>query len=271
MARCSTPARTKSTGARPHGRDRTPARRDRGRARRWRGRPVMPGQRTPQDPCDRKERRRDNAMLLYNVRIALKSLKRSPILTALIIGGIMLGITVSTMFSTIKHSFAKDPVPTKSGVLYYVRMDSWDPARPYVPDDPTIPPNQIPYRDMAELLKSKIPVRHVGMFKAQQWISTGAKDARPERVLVRMCTSDFFKMFDVPFLYGSGWDKKDGEEAESVLVLSAEQNDKLFGGENSVGRTVRVGERDLKVVGVTDHWKPSIKFYDLTQQWIQPP
>ena len=50
-------------------------------------------------------------MLLYNVRIALKSLRRSPVLTALIIGGIMLGITVSTLFLTIKHSFAKDPIP----------------------------------------------------------------------------------------------------------------------------------------------------------------
>src|SRR6476659_3822968 len=98
-------------------------------------------------------------MLLYNVRIALKSLRRSPVLTALILGGIMLGITVSTMFSTIRHSFAKDPIPAKSGQLYYVRLDSWDPARPYVPDHPTMPPNQLTYRDMVELMKSAIPVR----------------------------------------------------------------------------------------------------------------
>ena len=195
-------------------------------------------------------------MILYNVRIALKSLRRSPVLTALIVGGIMLGITVSTMFSTIKHSFAKDPIPSKSGSLYYVRLDSWDPARPYVPDHPSMPPTQIPYRDM---------------FKAQQWVSAGAKDARPEKLLVRMCPADFFPMFDVPFLYGSGWDRKADEGPEPVVVLSSEENDKLFGGANSVGKTVHVGGRDFKVVGVTDHWRPSIKFYDLTQQWIQPP
>ena len=210
-------------------------------------------------------------MLLYNVRIALKSLRRSPILTALIVGGIMLGITVSTMFSTIRHSFAKDPIPSKSGNLYYVRLDSWDPARPYVPEDPSKLPTQIPYRDAVELMKSSIPVRQGGMFKSLQWIGAGAKNARPDKVQVRMCTADFFTMFDVPFRYGSGWDKKTDEGPEPVVVLSSEENDKLFGGDNSVGKTVHVGDRDFKVVGVTDHWAPSIKFYDLTQQWIQPP
>lgn len=210
-------------------------------------------------------------MIFYNVRIALKSLRRSPILTSLIIGGIMLGITVTTMFSTIKHSFAKDPIPSKSGQLYYVRMDSWDPARPYVPDQPTIPPNQLPYRDMVELMKSNIPVRQGGMYKASMWVSTGAKDARPERLIVRMCNADFFTMFNVPFLYGSGWSKSSDDGPEPVVVITSEQNDKLFGGENSVGRTLHIADRDFKVVGVTDNWRPSIKFYDLTQQYVQPP
>ena len=46
----------------------------------------------------------------------------------IIVGGIALGIAVATLFSTVRHSFAKDPIPPKSDVLYYVRMDSWDPA-----------------------------------------------------------------------------------------------------------------------------------------------
>ena len=42
-------------------------------------------------------------------------------------------------------------------------------------------------------------------------------------------------------------------------------NEKLFGGADSVGRTVRLEDRDFRVVGVLDDWTPSLKIYDLTQ------
>jgi putative ABC transport system permease protein len=48
-------------------------------------------------------------------------------------------------------------------------------------------------------------------------------------------------------------------------------NDRLFGGENSVGRTVRMGDRNYKVVGVLEYWRPSVKFYDMTQSPIAAP
>src|SRR5262245_19485475 len=211
------------------------------------------------------------------MRIALKSLKRSPILSAVIVGAVMLGITVSTIFSTIRHSFAKDPIPQKSSVLYYIRIDSWDPLRPYVPEHPDMPPTQLTYRDMTALMKSAIPVRQGGMFKSNLWVSVpggvpGAPEkrtnaVRPERVETRLCFADFFTMFDVPFRYGSGWDRKADADASQVVVLSEEENDKLFGGQNSVGRTVRIQDRDFKVIGVIAHWRPSIRVYDLTQNY----
>ncbi len=45
-------------------------------------------------------------------------------------------------------------------------------------------------------------------------------------------------MFDVPFLYGSGWSKSADEGPEAVAVLIKHANDKAFGGINSVGRTI---------------------------------
>ena len=64
-------------------------------------------------------------MLLYNVRLAWKSVQRYPVLSALILLGIALGVGVSTTFITAYHVLARDPVPGKSDSLYYVRMDSW--------------------------------------------------------------------------------------------------------------------------------------------------
>jgi putative ABC transport system permease protein len=164
---------------------------------------------------------------------------------------------------------AKDPVPGRSGVLYYVRLDSWDPARPH-PNRDGIPP-QLSYRDAMELMKSDVPARQTAMFKANLYVFPDAKVARPKRTLVRLCFADFFPMFDVPFKYGSGWDRKADAGPEPVVVLGEETNDLLFGGSNSVGKSVRIEDREFRVVGVLDTWRPSIKFYDITQNPIQPP
>jgi putative ABC transport system permease protein len=208
-------------------------------------------------------------MLLYNLRIALKSLRRNLTHSSLTVAGIALGIAVSALFATIRHAFARDPIPEKSDVLHYVRLDNWDPAKPH-PHKSGLPP-QITYRDMLELMKSDIPVRQTGMFRANLYVFPDPKVGRPRKSLVRMCFADFFPMFGVPFKYGSGWDGKADQAAEQVVVLGEEANDEYFGGTNSVGKTLRIEGREFKVVGVLDRWRPSLKFYDLTQNFAQAP
>jgi len=207
-------------------------------------------------------------MLAYQLRIAWKSLMRNPGHSLIVAGGIALGVAVSTLFATVRHSFAKDPIPEKSDSLYYVRMDSWGPHEGYPGD--TISP-QVTYQDMNGLMRSDIPVRQSGMFKAQLYVFPDAKIGRPQREIVRLCFADFFGMFDVPFKYGSAWDEKADKGPEPVVVLSEEMNERLFGGENSVGRSVRIENRHFRVVGVLDRWRPGIKFYDLTQAQVQAP
>ncbi|MCA1580823.1 MAG: ABC transporter permease [Acidobacteria bacterium] len=210
-------------------------------------------------------------MLLHNLRIAWKSLRRNITLSILIVSGIALGIAVSTTFAAFRHAFSKDPIPQKSDVLRYVRLDSWDPLKPYPGDDPTRPPTQITFRDMQGIMKSTIPLRQSGMFVSNMYVYPDPKVGRPFRELTRLCFSDFFPMFDVPFRYGSGWDRKADAGPDPVVVLSSEMNQKLFGGKNSVGRTVRLADRDFRVVGVLAGWRPNVRFYDLTQNQIATP
>ncbi len=46
-------------------------------------------------------------------------------------------------------------------------------------------------------------------------------------------------------------------------MLSRKLNEKVFGGENSVGRTISWNDREFRVVGVLDYYEPQPKFYDL--------
>ena len=209
-------------------------------------------------------------MLGYNIKIALKSLRRNPVLTALLIGAIALGICVSTTFIALRHLFGKDPLPDKSHTLFYVRMDNWDPQRAYVAEDPNSLPSQITYRDAMALMKSDIPVRHTPTYKTNLFVHPDPKMGRPFAENIRVTRNDFFQMFDVPFRYGGPWDEAADAKPEQVVVLDREMNQQLFGGANSVGRTVRIGERSYKVVGVIGDWRPAVKFFDMTQSVTSP-
>jgi putative ABC transport system permease protein len=81
----------------------------------------------------------------------------------------------------------------------------------------------------------------------------------------RYTTADFFPMFGVPFEYGSQWNAAADENHARVTVISDKLNDKLFGGQDSVGRTIRVNDADLRIVGVIGDWRPDPHFYDLYQ------
>ena len=73
-------------------------------------------------------------------------------------------------------------------------------------------------------------------------------------------------MFDVPFLYGRGWTAEDDRGRARVAVISRALNDRLFEGANSVGRTLRVEQAELRIIGVIDTWRPTPRFYDVTNQ-----
>ena len=201
-------------------------------------------------------------MLTYNLRLALRSLRRNPVLSVLLVGAIGLGIAVSTTFVTAHYILAKNPIPHKSDVLHYVEMDNWDPNRPWDDQDPKAVPNQVTYRDMVEAMKSDIPTYRGGSFRASVFIHPDPKVGRPFKAVARMCFADFFRMFEPPFDHGSGWDRNVDNGPEPVIVLSQKTNQKLFGGENSVGRTVRVEDREFKVVGILQEWRPIPKYYD---------
>ena len=207
-------------------------------------------------------------MLVYNLRLSFKSLKRNPVLTLLLITGVALGISVSTTFMTTHHVLGKDPLPHKSDRLFYVRMDSWDPGRPYPGEDSTQPPSQLTYRDTVEVLRSDIPLRQAAMYEQLFLVRPEEGGPPAYREPVRVTTGDFFTMFEVPFQFGSGWDRDAEARLEPVAVIDRATNDKLFGGENSVGRTIQLGDREFQIVGVIADWYLPVKFYDLTRSSI---
>jgi putative ABC transport system permease protein len=212
-------------------------------------------------------------MSRYYIRMAMKSFRRTPGLTALMVCAIALGIAVCVMTMTVYHAMSGNPIWWKSDRLFAVTMDDWDPdpTRPYDPRFPNLPPPQLTYKDAVYLFGSKVPERKTVMYELQSVVSGSAADRKPQPVLTRAATADFFTMFDVPFLYGSGWGAAVDQGASPAAVLSKEENEKLFGGINSVGRTFRWNDHEVRIVGVLDDWFPKPRFYDVNDNAFQAP
>jgi len=200
-------------------------------------------------------------MFAHNLFLAWKSLRQNPVLSLLMIGAIGLGIGVCMTTLTVYTLMSNNPIPQKSSVLYAVQLDSWDPNEAW--GEPNLPPSQLNWRDTQALLKSEIPQRQVAMFRSGFAVQEPRNKLPAFLAEARVTTADFFEMFQVPFIYGGGWDASADHDQQQLVVLSKKTNDTVFGGTNSVGKTLKLDDREFRVVGVTEDWNPTPKFYDL--------
>jgi len=208
-------------------------------------------------------------MFAYYLQLALRSFRRNPGLTALMILAIALGIAVCMITLTGYRAAAANPAGERGAILFSPSLDSWDPDRAYDEDDKTLAPSMLTYRDALALQRSPIPDRKVIMYKSGGIYARADKGMEPTYFATRMTTADFFAMFEVPFLYGGPWDARADQGPEPVVVLSKESNEKAFGGANSVGKTLRWQNREFRVVGVLDQWEPMPKYFDVSNGAFQ--
>jgi putative ABC transport system permease protein len=210
-------------------------------------------------------------MFAYDLRLALDSLRRNPGLAALMVLAIALGIAVCTVTFTIYHAMATNPIPDKSEQLYAVTLDTWSAERPHDEGKPDAPPPLLTYRDAMFLHDAQAAPRTVVMYKSGALLVPETRGVKPFNATLRVTSNEFFGMFDVPFQYGQGWDAAADQGPQPIVVLSHETNAKVFGGENSVGRMLKLGKVEYRVVGVLRPWAPSPKFFDLNNGSFEDP
>jgi putative ABC transport system permease protein len=208
-------------------------------------------------------------MFAYYLELGLRSLRRNPILTALMVIGIATGIAASMTTLTVMYLLGNDPIPWKSSKLHYVQMDNWDANNPYRDDGE--PPDQVTYPDAQALMAAGKADKQAAMFKMSLAIQPANKELKPFQALGRVTYSDFFGMFEPPFRYGSGWNHDQDKEHARVVVLGKDLNEKLFGGQDSTGKTVRINAADYTIVGVLGDWKLHTRYYDLTNGAFSDP
>jgi putative ABC transport system permease protein len=209
-------------------------------------------------------------MFGYYLRLALKSCARDVSLTTVVVVTMGLGLGVCLAMLTLYRAMASNPIWWKNDRLYAVTMDSWSPDRPENPERPGLPPPQLTYLDAIHLFQSSIATRKVIMYPVTGVI-TREHGEPPVKISTRVTSADFFPAFDVPFQYGSGWRPEADTAPAPFIVLSHSLNEALFGGSNSVGRTMLWNGREFRVMGVLRPWMPQQRFYDLTSGSFEEP
>jgi len=208
-------------------------------------------------------------MFSYYLKLGLLSIRRNPLMSTLMIAAIAVGIGASMTIITVNYVMSGNPIPHKSDQLFYVQLDSWDPNNE--DDDGFEPPDQLTYIDAMALMKANKAFRQIASNKSGLVLEPENEDERPFSVETRNTWSDFFPMFDLRFIHGDGWDDTADRNLERVVVLGKAINERVFGGENSVGRTLRLNGMDFQVVGVLDEFLPVPKFYDVTNGAFNEP
>ena len=161
-------------------------------------------------------------MFSYYFKLGVRSLRRNPALTALMVLTLAIGVAATVSTLTILHVMSSNPIPQKSERLFVPLIDN-GPLEGYNPAErhrTTATSNELyRRRQPAQKRLRRAPhgaVRHLARRsnrRARTWRSSPAQGVAPTR--------DFFAMFDVPFLYGQAWSEADDKAGADVVVLSS--------------------------------------------------
>ena len=199
-------------------------------------------------------------MFTYYIDLAVRSLKKNVALTVLMIVAIAFGVGASMTTLTVLHVLSADPIPQKSHELYYVRLDARK-LNGYHPGDE--PEYQMTRFDAETLLRANKADHQALMTGGSAAVDPQRPGIDPFFADGRWTSTEFFSMFEVPFVAGNGWTADDDTRAARVVVLSSALADKVFGSTQVVGKTLRIADTDFQVVGVVGAWRPTPHFFDL--------
>ncbi|MEP2654145.1 MAG: ABC transporter permease, partial [Paraglaciecola sp.] len=197
----------------------------------------------------------------YTFELACKDTLKQPYLSTLIILTISLGIAACVITYGLIYLMSADPLPEKSDRVLHVQLDNWDPNKAAI--EPNLPPEQVTWQDAVNIVAAKQAKYQAASAITWGMVTPTQKTATPFLGVMRATHGEFFSMFNAPFLFGVPWQNNLPNQAQYVTVLSKDINDRVFAGENSVGRTLSMLGSTFTVVGVLDDWHPSPKYFDM--------
>ncbi|TAM32106.1 MAG: ABC transporter permease [Rhodanobacter sp.] len=202
-------------------------------------------------------------MFDYYLRLALRRCRQNLPMVGLLVLTMAIGIAATMTAMTIFGALAGEPLPGISSHLYVATMDAREAVDKDNPD----------YKQPDSLLKFSDAKALVDAHHAMQQVAVAAsltQFARPdgkrsEKAYGLMAYGPALQVLGVPLRHGRSWTEAEQASAAPVVVIDTEVAQKLFGTENAVGRSVTLGRREFRVIGVSAPWNPRVRMFDVRQ------
>ncbi|WP_428311354.1 ABC transporter permease [Hydrocarboniphaga sp.] len=197
-------------------------------------------------------------MFGYYLRLGLRQLRRSPVLTSLVILTLAVGVAASMSTLTVLYMMSADPIPQKSDRLLTVTFDN-SPADSDGTEEDI--PRGLSWLDVKALREDAKGLRRSGMYGTGGIVEpqkAGVKNFVAQGLAV---DRDFFAMMDADFKLGTAWRPEDDRDEARVVVISHEMSQKLYGDESPIGRSIKFNNNEFRIVGVLGPWRMLPRFY----------
>jgi putative ABC transport system permease protein len=195
-------------------------------------------------------------MFFYYCDLAWRSIRKTPMLSMLMVLAISIGIGITITTLNVYKTMSYNPAGDRSEVINSVQLwsqglDTWD---EFIPS--------ITYMDAMNLRNNKELSLKAATYRTGLALQSDNPKIEPVLNSVRLTDRDFFRIFSVPFIYGSYWDTSVDLRPAYQVVISQKLNLRFFEGKNSVGKTLFLDRKPYQIVGVIDDWNPQPKYYD---------
>lgn len=194
-------------------------------------------------------------MIGYYLKLALHNARRNKVITGLMVLAVAVGIGASMTTLTVTHLLSGDPLPGRSGEIFYAQVDVDPGSKGREPHD------VMDYRTAHDLWSAGQADRQTMVVVNPVKLRSDRAGSAPLMGSSISTTTDFFAMFATPFRYGRAWTADDDRRRGRVAVISSRLNERLFGGRDSTGQTLQVKDTHVRIIGVLDQWRPSPLFY----------
>lgn len=202
-------------------------------------------------------------LLNYYAWLALKSLRRNPVLAALAVLILALGIAASMTSLTVLHALSADPLPGRSQRLFVPQFDNGTAQDDGAASEPRL---TMTYTEADALLRAGQGQRRTALYGVEMTVQPPARgaDTLPPFLETGLAAgAHFFPMFDAPFARGGPWSAEEDAQGHDVVVLSADFASRVFGPGDPLGASLVLQDRPYRVVGVLAPWRPVPRVYRL--------
>ncbi|MDO6488567.1 ABC transporter permease [Colwellia sp. 6_MG-2023] len=193
-------------------------------------------------------------MFNYYLKLSFRNLIRNRLFFILMISTLAVGVGVFLANIAIIKSMSSDPIPYKSDRIFNVSLNIWSLDNP---DAELI--EVMRYNDAMHILKNDIATHTMVHYQSKVYTrDINAKSLTRHQAIVRATTQGFFPLTDAPFAFGGVWQ----QDYAKQIVIGDTFNQQVFGGGNSVGKTLEIGGKPFEIVGVLKPWNLKPVFYN---------